>query len=285
MRPRFAGATTFVLLAAALLPAQTPPTQSGAGPMIRGTVVTDNSGRPVRRATVSLVDGASGVTRSEMADDQGRFTFGVLPRAGFALQAAKLGYVTMYYGSEVPGRKPGATLELAAGQRELAVTIKMVHGAAISGRVQDSLGRPVSGARIEVIESRGPAASRLLIVTPTFNGQSYVSADAQGDYRFWGVPPGTFVVRATQIGSDGDPGRRITTPAEIQWALEQLRPGAFGTAAAATRPRAANAILTRSVYYPGAADVAGAVTLVLGAGQDRGGVDIVLPVKTIGGSH
>ena len=184
MRHRFAGATIVVLLAAALLPAQTPPAQPSSGPVVRGTVVADDSGRPARRATVSLVDASSGVTRTEMADDQGRFTFAVLPRAGFSLQATKLGYVTTYYGSVVSGRKPGATLELAAGQRELAVTIKMIHGAAISGHVQDSLGRPVAGARIEAVEAQGPAASRLLLTTATFNGQPSVTTDGQGDYRF-----------------------------------------------------------------------------------------------------
>jgi hypothetical protein len=284
MRHRLTGITSIVLLAAALLPAQTPPAQL-SGPVLRGTVVADDSGRPVRRAAVSFVDAASGVTRTEMADDQGRFSFTVLPRVEFSLQAVKLGYVTTYHGSAAPGRKPGATLQLAAGQLELAVTIKMIHGAALSGRVLDSLGRPVAGAQIEVFESRGPAGSRLLMVTPAFNGQPKVITDAQGDYRFWGLPPGTFVVKATQFAPDADPGRRVTTPAEVQWALQQVRPGTFAASSAVTRPLAANAILARSVYYPGAADEAGAAALVLGPGQDRGGVDIVLPVKTVARSH
>jgi hypothetical protein len=284
MRHQLTGVTSFILLAAALLLGQTPAAQV-ASPVLRGTVVAGDSGRPVRRATVSLVDAASGVTRIEMADDQGRFSFTVLPRVEFSVQAAKLGYVTTYYGSTVPGRKPSATLQVAAGQLDLALTIKMIHGAALSGRVLDSFGRPVIGAHIEVFESRGPAGSRLLLATPAFNGQPNVITDAQGDYRFWGLPPGTFVVKATQLAPGGDSGRRITTPAEVQWALQQLRPGAFAATAAGTRPVPANAILARSVYYPGAADEAGAVALVLGAGQDRGGVDIVLPVKTIVGSH
>jgi hypothetical protein len=283
MRQRLAGVTSLFLLAATLLTGQTPPAQSDSGPVVRGTVVADDSGRPVRRATVTLVDGASGVTRIEMADDRGRFTFVVLPRAGFSLQATKLGYVTTYHGSAVPGRKPGATLEMPAGQRELAVTIKMIHGAAISGRVLDALGRPVSGARIEVLESRGPAESRLLGATPTFNGQPTVTTDEQGDYRFWGLPPGTFVVKATQLAADGDPGRRIMTSTEIQFALQLLRPGGFTNVAAPARPRPANAILARSVYYPGATEPAGAVTLALVPGQDRGSVDMVLPVRTVAG--
>jgi hypothetical protein len=284
MRHRLAAAS-FFLLAAALLPAQTPPAQPNTGPVLRGTVVAGDSGRPVRRATVSLVEGASGVTRIEMADEQGRFSFAVLPRAEFTLQAAKLGYVTTYHGSAIPGRKPGAMLEMPAGQRELAVTIKMIHGAAISGRVQDSLGRPLVGARIEVLESRGPAASRLLIPAPAFNGQPDVTTDGQGEYRFWGLPPGTFVVKASRTGLDDDLGRRITTPAEIQWALQQLRPGAFAAPAGAARPRPANAILVRSVYYPEATEPTGAATVTLSPGQDRGGVDMVFPVKTVVGGH
>jgi hypothetical protein len=273
------------LLTAALV-AQEPIAQPRGGPLLRGMVVVDDgSGRPLRRATVSIRDAASGVDRTEMSDDQGRFTFTLLARARFSLTATKLGYVTTYHGSVQPGRKPGGTLELPAGQRDLAVTIKMLRGAAISGRVRDSGGRAVAGVHIDVLEARGPSGSRLLLAAPTFSAQPAVTTDEHGDYRIWGLLPGSFVVQATRSAPNPDPGRRITTAAEIQWALLQLRPGGPGPAAsiAAARPLSANAVMTSSVYYPDAINAAGAVAIPVTAGQDRTGVDVVLTVKTVAG--
>jgi len=256
--------------------------QDTASPTLAGAVVADDqTAHPVRRALVSMVDSASGIGRTEMTDEQGRFSFSVLPRARFSLTVTKLGFVTTYYGSTRAGQKPAATIELAAGQRNMSVTIKMPRTAAIAGHVRDRRGRPVAGALIEVLETAGPRTAPLLNTARAFSGQPRTVTDLHGEYRFWGLAPGTFVVRFT-LAESAD-GHRVTTPGDIEWALAQLRLGStLPTAARSTpRPAAANAIPSGTVYYPEALDLPGAWPIVLRAGETRSDIDVVVSIKTV----
>jgi len=282
-------------VASAALLAQSAPQAPADGPILRGTVVTDDGGRPVRRAAVSLVDAATGVSRIDMSDDAGRFSFGILPGAEFSIVAAKLGFVTTYHGSAKPGRKPGQTLRLPGGERALALTIKMIRTASIAGRVTDPLGQPLPGATIEVSETQGPSAARMLTPALVFSEISRVTSDGNGDYRFWGLAPGSYIVKVSFVPAAPGPTRRATTAADIQWAQDQMRPGAMAQpppapfpaleALAGNRGAQPNAKPAVSVYYPDGSDPSGAATIGLRAGEDRGGVDIVLRVKTVAGSH
>jgi len=101
------------LLLSIVLGFQTPsrdvpnPSRTGTG-IIAGTVLTDDAeARPIRRVVVTLTAAGIPLPRSAQTDETGRFTFVGIPSGNYTLQAARVGYVTAYYGSKKPGRGPG----------------------------------------------------------------------------------------------------------------------------------------------------------------------------------
>ena len=78
-----------------------PPSESSAA--LTGVVVDFETGRPVRRAIVSLRGGSVG-ERSIVADDAGRFAFDGVAPGRYALVANKAAYIESQYGARRPGR-------------------------------------------------------------------------------------------------------------------------------------------------------------------------------------
>src|SRR5262245_5922169 len=118
-------ARAFLVVIAAASSATAQPTSI----MVRGTVV-DDEGAPIVNARVaaqSLGPGANVV----MTDDAGRFTVTTAPRS--SLTATKTGY----------GRRTFALRDTGD-----AVVLRLQRGAAVSGRVIDTFGDPIFGARI-----------------------------------------------------------------------------------------------------------------------------------------
>src|SRR5258707_7799583 len=73
-------------------PAGSPPTATGTG-LIAGTVTTLDSGRPARRARVSLSGGDPRIARAVSTDEQGGFSFADLPPGQFVVSASKPGFL------------------------------------------------------------------------------------------------------------------------------------------------------------------------------------------------
>src|SRR3954464_591908 len=112
---------------------------SRSGAAIVGTVVADDAeARPVRAARVALRGTGSTPDRQTQTDDRGRFAFQGLPPGRFALAASKAGWITVAYGARRPLR-PGTTVALGDGQT-LDVTMRIAHGAVITGQVLDHTG-------------------------------------------------------------------------------------------------------------------------------------------------
>jgi len=86
----------------------------------------------------------------------------------------------------------------AAGQPRL--DLRLVPLGAISGRVTDADGEPVSNALVEAVRYAYPHGKREL----TTAGKTL--ADDRGEYRIAGVPPGRYYVRASLFFSSLDTG-------------------------------------------------------------------------------
>lgn len=266
-----------ICLVSALGQTRDAPRPSRTGTAAIGGVVTDEAtGKPVRRAMVMINGAELGAGRSVLSDDHGRFVVADLPASSYSITASKPGWLTTYYGAKRSWRPPGTPMVVAEGQRVTNLAVRLVHGAAISGRVVDPAGRPLAGLRPIVLEFRTLNGQRRLSQVVISAASFLNTTDDRGEFRMWGFPPGSYVV-GVMAGFTGAPNFRATTAAELQWARHPPGPGAAVT----TAPRPASAQTYAPVYHPGVADAAAATTITLAAGEDKGGVDtVVRPVFT-----
>jgi hypothetical protein len=173
-------ALLFVSVASIAGVAQEPPLT------FRGRVFAADNGSALRRARVTIVvdrDPGSPV----YTDDQGRFTVAApsAPRAGaraFTLSVVKAGYAAM----QLPLQRE---LLVAAPAREMAIAL--TRSAAVSGRVVDTTGEIVIGARVyaDRVDPDATTATHLV----KFN----TATDDRGEYRLGGLPAGRYSVTAT----------------------------------------------------------------------------------------
>lgn len=250
--------------------------------VVSGIVLTDTEPpRPVRRATVRL-EGARPGARLVGTDGEGKFIFDGLPAGSFTLSASKPGLVTTFHGSRRPGRGPGVLVAVNDGAR-VSVTLKMLPGAAISGVVTDTAGRPVPAMPVMAVGVRGGTVAGAPARTTT---------DDRGVYRIYGLAPGDYLVSVVPpvVISRGFPigAIAVTSSDEAEWARHALQTGAPGPVpaanAASSPPRA---VAYAPVYYPTTSDASAAVPIRLRGGEERGDIDIALravPVSRLSGT-
>ena len=211
--------------------AQTP--ARDAGPRITATgdaglggiVVADGESpaRPIRRAIVTITGTGIATSVQVVTDDAGRFSFSGLPAGRFSLTAEKPAYLKTYYGSARTIRPPGMPIALAAGQQLTSLTVPLVRGAAISGRVTDQGGGPSPARRCRCRCTRTVGADRRLITPPI--GLTIATADDRGAYRVYGLAAGEYLVRALGGGGfSGGGGVRLANGDALGHAAAELSP-------------------------------------------------------------
>lgn len=157
---------------------------------IAGSVVLADTGRPVRRARVTLTGGDVRSTKTALTDDQGAFAFTELPAGRFTLSASKPGYVNSTYGQKKPGR-PGTPIQLLDAQRLTNLKVTMPKGGVITGTVLDENSEPTPGTQVTAFRYEMRTGEKRL--TQVGSDQT----DDRGMYRIYGLLPGEYVVRAT----------------------------------------------------------------------------------------
>jgi hypothetical protein len=240
---------------------------------ISGRVIHALSGQPVRRATVWLFTSDRNVRLATGTDEAGRFVFGELPEGRYSVSTGKPGFVGMNYGATRPGR-PGATVVLAAGEQKTGLTVRLAPGAVLSGTVRGSDGMPIEGARVMVLRMAPSYTTGERQLQTAGVGGLGQATDDRGEYRVYGLSAGEYYVVTTMgIGSMRNAtDLRETTRSEIDWAIRQLQsPGA-----ASAPPETGRAIDFVPVFHPASVTKAGAVPVVLKAGEERGGIDVIL---------
>jgi hypothetical protein len=212
---------------------------------ISGRVLAADTGRPVRRARVLLAS-AAGPQRNVLTDDNGTFELMGLAGGRYTLTASRSGFVTLSYGQRRP-RQGGTPLELAAGQDLKGIDIRLPRGSVITGRIVDDSGEAMAGVMVRVLAYQYGQGERRL--TAAGGGQT----DDRGEYRIWGLNPGTYYVTAIvpnlNLGGRGEPPTQGRAAAP-----DAGSPGSPSTAYAPT-------------YYPGVTSVGEArpVAVALGA--------------------
>jgi hypothetical protein len=169
--------------AAVLLAQEPPPSLSVAG------MVISTAGDPVRKATVILrAKAEAGASYTADSDANGRFViFDVQPGA-YAVSADRAGFESDTDGA--PGAPPPG-LKVEAGQSVTDVKIRLVPLGVITGRVLDDDGDPVRGAQVQAMAYTYQGGKKQL------RSVDQISANDKGEFRLFGLRPGTFYLRAS----------------------------------------------------------------------------------------
>ena len=177
---------------------------------ITGRVVTED-GQPVRHASVAI-SGMGGVRRTIsgrlaiITDDDGNFQADGLDPMPYQIGVSAPGYVMLPAGKNVDPTAPRPVTYAYVGE---SVTLTMVRGGVITGRIVNAGGEPVIGVAVKVErvrdESGRPTKEQsLFYIAPR-------QTDDRGIYRIYGLMPGSYLV---SIGGGGRGYSSRTTPYE-----------------------------------------------------------------------
>jgi len=185
---------------------------------ISGRVVTED-GQPVPRATVLIT--ASGKTDRRVSintDEEGNFHADGLDAAAYVVSASAPGYVVRPR-SEAGARRAGFNY---IGE---VVTVTMLKGGVITGRVVNAAGEPVVGVPV-MAERVRDEDGRPLRAPEKVAASSKRQTDDRGVYRWFGLAPGSYVIGA------GGSGGFSTRPTPFEGRMLIYHPSATRDAAA-----------------------------------------------------
>lgn len=236
-----------IVLAAIDAASQTPvrpqrdvPSRRIGGPgAIVGRVTAAGTGIPLRQAIVSA-SSARGLPREVVTNNDGRFELADLEPGPWQVTISRNGYITRKSGQSRPfGRvRP---IEVVSGQR-MTFDVQLTRSSAITGRVHDEFGEPVTAARVIALRPRMSGNRRYL--EPV--GQADQTDDT-GAFRVHSLPAGEYYVTASA---------RLAPPDSV--VQTTLSP----------------------TYYPGTGDFAAAQKVRVARGADAFISFPLLPIRT-----
>ncbi|HYN08832.1 MAG TPA: carboxypeptidase-like regulatory domain-containing protein [Vicinamibacterales bacterium] len=256
--------------------------------LLSGTLVAADSGRPVRRASVTLAGAEIGVRRTAMTDEMGRFSFDQLPAGAFTLSANRQGYLDVAFGQRTPGSgRPGTPIQLAAGQRLENVSMRMPRTGILTGAITDEFGDPAMGIQVQAWRWVKRSGERLL------QSAGMGTTDDRGIYRIAGLLPGEYIVGTGARDTSETmlvESMKLREFAEVRATLSGMvivdgKPTVdpYTVSAISGAPKVGYA----SVYYPGTLQSSSATSVTLGISEERSSVDLQLqavPLVRVSGS-
>lgn len=185
---------------------------------VRGKVVYDDTGRPVRRARIYLfkTDGKSSGNLNSLTNNNGEFEIKNVPQGKYFVMVNSPGILTpfgfaddfdqieKYPEQEFFDRAKEFFDEFSIdGTSDKKIEIKAKRGGAISGKVTYSNGDPAVGVRVNVLRKKDKTFSRVMtgLNASIFSG---VATDDRGVYRVSGLPPGEYLVSVAEPSSHND---------------------------------------------------------------------------------
>jgi protocatechuate 3,4-dioxygenase beta subunit len=176
-----------------------------AGGVITGRVITED-GLPIPHAMVNVF-GVSGrvkqtsVRRETVADDDGKFVADGLDAIPYLVSAWVPGYVPASDGGVLNPFELNEARFVRVGE---SVTVKLIRGGVITGRVTNDAGEPVIGAPVRATRVRDETG----LSTSADVDYAHLwtrTTDDRGVYRIYGLAPGAYIVAAG--GSDASSAR------------------------------------------------------------------------------
>jgi len=243
------------LLAALLLTA----TLAQAG-VVSGVVFDARKTEPLSKATVTLHARAEPRRWVTTTDSRGVFEFQSIPEGLFDLRVERRGYLPFEAQPNETG-PPVVEVPEEGAVEGLRVLLRLP--GVLAGTVADEDGAGFAEAvvrarRIRVIDEQAET---------TFSAEA--EADDRGDFRIYGLPPGTYLLDARP------PDEK--QPASVQVVRQPAPDDPYGQ-------RLDDEVIP--VFYPGARDPSQAAPLTLAAGEQRSGLYLRLetrPALTLSG--
>jgi len=150
-----------------------------------GTIISAKTGEPLRRARVTLQPNWRGMRRENRKQTttglNGQFLLRKLAAGQYTLQAEKTGYETRR------GTRIGQ-FKLAQDESKTKLVILLRPAAVITGRILDSYGEPLAGARVGALRRNFQPGSRAWDVV------QITTTDDLGEYRLYGLSMGKYIV-------------------------------------------------------------------------------------------
>jgi protocatechuate 3,4-dioxygenase beta subunit len=170
---------------------QRPAAQAGTA-VIRGRVFAGDTGKPLRRARISVSgQELAGNPRNTSTDSDGRYEVTDLPAGRYTLRVDRSGYLPLRYGQHRP-LEPAKPLQLLDKQIVENVDFSLPKMGLITGRIADEFGDPIEGVNVYALRSMYFNGRRQLV--PTGGG---ARTDDAGQYRLLSLAPGTYFVTAS----------------------------------------------------------------------------------------
>lgn len=164
--------------------------------MISGRVITED-GLPISHAIVSIY-GIGGpmkqttVSRETVADDDGNFQADGLEPIPYLVSAWTPGYVPASDDSVVNPFELSEPRFVHVGE---VVTVKLIRGGVITGRVTNDAGEPVVGTPVKATRVQDETG-RSIRVDAGYAHLWTRTTDDRGVYRIYGLAPGAYIVGA-----------------------------------------------------------------------------------------
>jgi hypothetical protein len=230
MRIRLLTASALLCVAGPIA-GQGTPTEPAKTGSVAGVVIDGKSGDGVGKAVVILRhDQGGGI--GAITNSEGKFTLRDVDPGTYVLTVERDGYVV--------GRGQSPTVDVQAGQTASDVKVTLLRTGAISGRILDADGDPISGVGVVVSATRARKDSR--------SGRGYATTNDRGEYRVFQIAPGEYRVSAIYAPKNQFDGVRMQRPAR---------------AGAATGSEA-----YPTVFYPGTVDARQAAVVKVEPGAE-----------------
>ena len=223
------------------MPPRDNPTAATGTAKITGRVVAADTGTPIRRAQININSRDAQFNRNVTTDSEGRYELASLPAGRYRLFVSKAGFVALEYGQARPF-EAGKPIDIIGEQVLDKIDFSLPRGSAITGRITDEFGDPVTDVQVQALRYQLVNGERQLV-----DAGRMAQTDDLGAYRIFGLMPGDYVIRAS------------------------MRPIMQG-------PRTAETEQTGypGTYYPGVADVSQAQTVTAGLGQELSSIGFPL---------
>jgi hypothetical protein len=194
-----------ILVLALLLPGPQPapprdrPADGQGTGAIRGKVVSAATREPLHRVRITL-NTANPDPPTAVTDARGEFELTAVPVGSYTLQAARVGYLTTFYGQRRPG-ETGRRIAVSKGETVEGIEMSLPRGGVLAGTVTDESGEAYPEIRVEAVEYRYLRGRRLPVQAAS------TRTDDLGQFRLSGLQPGTYMLRASSTDIwDGDDG-------------------------------------------------------------------------------
>ena len=234
-------ATVALLGAAAPAAGQESPAEPPKTGSVAGVVIDEKSEDRIAKAFVILRrDQEGGVGQTTGSD--GKFTLRDMDPGTYIIAVERDGYV-------VP-RGQSQTVTVQAGETTSDVKLKLQRTGAITGRILDADGDPISGVSVVASATRPGKDAR--------QGTFYATTNDRGEYRIFHLAPGEYRVSATYSPRSRFDGVRVQPV---------LAAGAAPAPGVEAYP---------ALYYPGVMDARQAAVVKVEPGAELPGFDLQL---------